>query len=188
MCSQGMSCSSMPSEHGFPVWSADVEDLTRLLLAARDGDPPALAAAVRASQAEVWRLASHLVSVDDADDVTQDVYLRAWRALPNFRGESSGRTWLLAIARRACVDAVRARVRRRRLLARVVGEHASSDASELVQSLEPGRREAFVLTQIIGCSYEETGVICGVPIGTVRSRVARAREELLVAWRAAETG
>ena len=56
---------------------------------------------------------------DDADDVTQDTFVRAWRALPAFRGDSSARTWLLAIARRACADAVRRNVRRRRLHRRV---------------------------------------------------------------------
>jgi hypothetical protein len=71
-----------------------VDELTRRLLAARDGDRHALAAAVRSSQAEVWRLAAHLVGPEDADDVTQDVFVHAWRALPAFRGDASGRTWL----------------------------------------------------------------------------------------------
>ena len=49
----------------------------------------------------------------------------------------------------------------------------------LLDTLEPDRRAAFVLTQILGCSYEETAQICGCPIGTIRSRVARARDSLL---------
>jgi len=92
-----------------------VDELTRLFLAARDGDRTALFHAVRSSQADVWRLVVHLVGPNDADDVTQDTYVRAWKALPAFRGDSSARTWLLAIARRACADAVRRNVRRRRL-------------------------------------------------------------------------
>ena len=100
-----------------PVSSVAVDELTRLFLAARDGDRTALLQAIRASQADVWRLACHLVGPNEADDVTQDTFVRAWRALPAFRGDSSARTWLLAIARRACADAVRRTVRRRRLAA-----------------------------------------------------------------------
>jgi len=168
-----------------------VDDLTRLFLAARDGDRTALYHAVRESQADVWRVAAHLVGRDDADDVTQDTFVRAWRALPAFRGDSSARTWLLSIARRACADAVRGRVRRRRLAERAAAASAAADAGTgdptgaydvhaLIAGLDRDQRDAFVLTQVVGCSYEETASICGVPIGTIRSRVARARERLLV--------
>jgi RNA polymerase sigma-70 factor (ECF subfamily) len=173
-----------------------VDDLTALLTDARGGDRVALTAFVRATQSEVWRLARHLVGPDDADDVTQDTYVRTWRALPSFRGDSSARTWLLAIARRACADAVRHHARRRRLRSRVHAEPvvtlggdpaaSGADLLELVDRLPAERREAFVLTQILGCSYDEAARIAGVPIGTIRSRVARAREALVEAIRAAE--
>ena len=100
-----------------------MDELTRLLVAGRDGDRDALAAAIRRSQADVWRLAAHLVGRDDADDVTQDVFLRAYRSLPGFRAESSGRTWLLTITRRACADLVRRTRRRRRLQDRLHSHH-----------------------------------------------------------------
>lgn len=174
-----------------------MDDLTRLLVAARDGDRLSLAAAVRMSQPEVWRLAAHLVDPAEADDVTQEVFIRAWRALPAFRAEASGRTWLLVIARRTCVDAVRRRGRKWRLDRRLadaasVRSHAGGDShgSEivaLVNGLEPERREAFVLTQLVGCSYAEAADVCDVPVGTIRSRVARARDDLVVALRAADT-
>ena len=140
-------------------------------------------------------MARHLVGPDDADDVTQDVYVRAWRSLPAYRGESSARTWLLSIARRACADAVRRRSRNRLLSARIKAQpvrHFTSDAAarreltDLVDALPPDRREAFVLTQILGCAYDEAAVIAGVPVGTIRSRVARAREALVDAVRASE--
>jgi RNA polymerase sigma-70 factor (ECF subfamily) len=176
-----------------------VDELTALLLDARDGDRASLTRAIRISQPEVWRLAAHLVDRDGADDVTQDVYLRVFRSLPSFRGESSGRTWLLAIARRTCADAVRVAVRRRARDARLHAQPVHPAGSmldpteaialdELVQALEPGRREAFVLTQVTGCSYAEAADICGVPIGTIRSRVARARSDLLDDLRAAGAG
>jgi RNA polymerase sigma-70 factor, ECF subfamily len=179
-----------------------VDELTRLFLAARDGDRTALLHAVRASQADVWRLVAHLVGPDDADDVTQDTYVRAWKALPAFRGDSSARTWLLVIARRAAADAVRRNVRRRRLQRRAEGQagatanpsgatddHAGTHAVRaLIDALPSDQRVAFVLTQVVGCSYAETATVCGVPIGTIRSRVARAREQLLDDLRGAETG
>jgi RNA polymerase sigma-70 factor (ECF subfamily) len=176
-----------------------VDELTRLFVAARDGDRSALLHAVRESQADVWRFAAHLVGRDDADDVTQDTFVRAWRALPSYRGDASARTWLLAIARRACADAIRRRVRERRLALRTLHETNAARGSEpvndsatghavfqLVDTLEPRQRAAFVLTQIVGCSYEEAAAVCGVPIGTIRSRVARARERLVAELRAAE--
>ena len=176
-----------------------MDELTRLLLAARDGDRLALAGAIRVSQAEVWRFAAHLVGPEEADDVTQDSYVRTWRALPNYRGDSSGRTWLLAIARWACADAIRRRVRERRLSTRLrdrayptevppADPFAAHGLEVLVSGLDDDRRVAFVLTQVVGCSYAEAAAVCDVPVGTIRSRVARAREDLVAAIRAAEAG
>jgi RNA polymerase sigma-70 factor, ECF subfamily len=105
----------MPSGGGAVGRVGTVDELTRLALAARDGDRDALRAFIVRSQVEVWRFVAHQVGTGDADDVTQDVYLRAWRALPAFRQEASARTWLLAIARRAGVDALRSRGRRQAL-------------------------------------------------------------------------
>ena len=176
-----------------------MDELTRLWLGARDGDHVAFAQAVRASQADVWRLARHLVGPSEADDATQETFVRAWRAIPAYRGDSSARTWLLAIARRTCADSIRSSVRRRRLASRVRhdrsrsapdagdpgGEHA---LHELVDDLDLEQREAFTLTQIVGCSYAEVAEICEIPIGTVRSRVARARERLVERIAEADTG
>ena len=170
------------------VWSVTgMDELTRLFVAARDGDRMALTEAIRASEADVWRFVAHLVGPAEADDVTQDTFLRAWRALPEFRADSSARTWLLAIARRACADAIRrAQRRRRRRRARpgragVDGRSAHADGpalrlelDELLDELDADQRAAFVLTQVIGCSYAETAEVCGTRIGTIRSRVARA--------------
>ncbi|HZE41893.1 MAG TPA: sigma-70 family RNA polymerase sigma factor [Stackebrandtia sp.] len=171
------------------------DSATALALSARDGDPAAVAAFVRATQSEVWRLCAALSDRDAADDLTQETFVRALKALPSFAARSSVRTWLLGIARRTCADHVRALVRRRGLARRAV-DHAvwvSPDASEAVNiadllgrlSLE--RRAAFVLTQVVGLTYAEAAVVENVPVGTIRSRVARAREELLDAWRQAVT-
>jgi RNA polymerase sigma-70 factor (ECF subfamily) len=170
-------------------------ELTSLLVAARDGDDEALASAIRIAQPDVWRYVAGVAGRGDADDITQDTFLRAFRALPRYRAESSGRTWLLSIAHRAAVDAIRRDQRVRRIHDRArtearpvpsASEHPHTLAA-LVARLEPDRREAFVLTQWIGCSYQEAATIVGVPVGTIRSRVARAREHLIRDLRAADT-
>jgi RNA polymerase sigma-70 factor, ECF subfamily len=178
----------MPGPRPCSVWSLAVDELTQLLLATRDGDRAALRAFVRSSQGDVWRFVAHRVGSDDADDVTQDVYVRAWRAIPAFRHDAAARTWLLAIARRACVDALRRRGRQLRLTERVAGAPttgsspdpaAANTLEDLVAGLTGDRRDAFVLTQLLGCSYDEAATLCDVPVGTIRSRVARARADLL---------
>jgi RNA polymerase sigma-70 factor (ECF subfamily) len=164
-----------------------VDDLTRLALEARQGDRVALSGFVRRSQPEVWRLCAHLVDHGSADDLTQDVYVRALPALARFRGDSSARTWLLSIAHRTCADALRRRSRRRAILGRmsirpsdlVVADPAGDlDLTLLLGMLDTDRRAAFVLTQVLGLGYREAAEVCDVPVGTIRSRVARARAEL----------
>jgi RNA polymerase sigma-70 factor (ECF subfamily) len=161
------------------------DELTELLLAAQDGDRLALSAWIKRSQAEVWRLCAQLVSREQADDVTQEVFLRAYKALPAFRGDSSARTWLLSIARRTCADAVRDLRRRRRLAARFERPSYEPDPARMVTveallaGLDPERRLAFVLTQVLGLSYADAAEICECPVGTIRSRIARARADLV---------
>jgi RNA polymerase sigma-70 factor (ECF subfamily) len=142
---------------------------------------------VRATHARVWRFVAALVDPGDADDLTQETYLRAFRGLGDFAGRSSGLTWLLAIARHVCADHIRTLRRRRRRDARLpalepVPDHAGLlGAVDLLRTLSEERREAFTLTQLLGLSYEEAAAACGVPVGTIRSRVARARLQLVAA-------
>jgi RNA polymerase sigma-70 factor, ECF subfamily len=163
----------------------DAEAVTRDALAAQLGDQAAAARFVRATQAEVWRLVAHLGGREVADDLTQETYLRAFRALPRFAARSSARTWLLAIARRVCADHVRVATRRR--TAEPARPQVAADISDqvilrtLLDALPAPRREAFVLTQLLGLGYEEAAAVCGCPIGTIRSRVARARDDLVQA-------
>lgn len=171
-----------------------MDRLTNALLLARDGDDEALTTAIRAGQAEVSRFLRPLVHPNELDDVVQETFVRAYRALPRFRGDASGRTWLLAIARGAAADATRRQIRDRRT-DRYAGTAATetppSDGAHalhaLIDGLDADRREAFVLTQIVGCSYAEAAEICRVKIGTIRSRVGRARDELLQQVRASRT-
>lgn len=163
------------------------EDLSVLIVRAADGDRDAEAAFVARTIDDVWRYCAHLVGPGQADDATQAAYVRALRSLHNFRGDSSPRTWLLGVARNTCLDEIRARGRQERILAKVRSEpaeltselDASADYSDALESLEPTRREAFVLTQVLGLSYSEAAEVIGCPVGTIRSRVARARVDLL---------
>jgi len=172
---------------------ADDTDITAWALAAGNGDRAALATFVRATQRDVYRFVAHLSSPREADDLAQETYLRALRALPSFAGRSSGRTWLLSIARHTVADAVRAVMRRPRLSgirdgdaldAHVRVRGAADEAvllRELVAALDPERRTAFVLTQVLDLSYAEAAEVCDCPVGTIRSRVSRAREDLVAA-------
>jgi RNA polymerase sigma-70 factor, ECF subfamily len=168
-----------------------MDELTRLAIAARHGDAGTMSAFIRAGQRQVWSLCAHLVDEASADDLTQETYLRVFRALPAFRQDSSGRTWLLSIARRACMDELRQRTRRRRQETLVAGlddtepdrsrETEQVEVRELLAHLPLERRDAFVLTQVLGLSYEDAARTCNCPVGTIRSRVARARVDLIEA-------
>jgi RNA polymerase sigma-70 factor (ECF subfamily) len=171
-----------------------VDELERIAVDAAAGDPLAAAALVRATQPDVWRLCAALGDRASADDLTQETYLRAFGSLHRFEHRSSVRTWLLAIARRVCADAVRSRRRRRVTL---IGEDADLEAlvhrdrpaadapaegaavADLLARLDPDRREAFVLTQLLGLPYAQAAEVAGCPVGTIRSRVARARADLI---------
>jgi RNA polymerase sigma-70 factor (ECF subfamily) len=171
-----------------------VDDETELALAAGQGDRAAAAAFVRATQQQVWRFVAHLAGPGEADDLTQETYVRALRSLPGFAARSSALTWLFVIARRVVVDHRRSAAARPRLT--TLGEWpAAADAQaarafsiedgvvlrRLLDGLAPERREALVATQVLGLSYAEAARVCDCPIGTIRSRVARARDDLIAA-------
>jgi RNA polymerase sigma-70 factor (ECF subfamily) len=171
-----------------------VDHLTRLLVAARDGDRVALERFVAETQADVWRLCRYLGDVRDADDLAQETYERAIGSIHRFRADGSARGWLLTIARRTCVDHTRRAVRRRRLDRAVLADTTAGsvdgsliapdmsgrvDLDDVLAHLDPDRRSAFVLTQVLGLQYDEAAEVLECPIGTIRSRVARARVDLV---------
>ncbi|MFI8519794.1 sigma-70 family RNA polymerase sigma factor [Streptomyces sp. NPDC085481] len=176
---------------------------TRLAMAARDGDPVKADLFVRALHRDVWRYVAYL-SADRqaADDLTQEVFLRALGALPRFQGRSSARTWLLSIARRTVVDSLRHAAARPRLSDRddwqAAAEHSQPQGlpgfedgvalAELLAAIPDDRKDAFVLTQLWGLPYAEAAEAIGCPVGTVRSRVARARVSLVALLRDDEDG
>ncbi|AYF30049.1 RNA polymerase subunit sigma [Micromonospora tulbaghiae] len=169
----------------------DDAEVTAWALAAGRGDRRAAARFVAATQDQVRRFLAALISEGEAEDLAQETFLRAVRSLPSFAGRSSARTWLLSIARRVAVDHVRTATSRPPTVPLPGGCEVADtvrgefDRQVVVQRLIAGlpaeRREAFVATQVLGLSYVEAAEVCGCPVGTIRSRVARAREDLVAA-------
>jgi RNA polymerase sigma-70 factor (ECF subfamily) len=173
--------------------SAEANDaqVTRWALAAGAGDRDAATAFIQATQHQVWRFLHHLAGPREVEDLTQETFLRALRSLPGFAGRSSARTWLFTIARRVAVDHVRATMSRPRTANVDDWQDAADTANvdrarfdddvvmrHLLDDLTDERREAFIATQVLGLSYAEAAEVCACPVGTIRSRVARAREDL----------
>ncbi|MCX4766461.1 sigma-70 family RNA polymerase sigma factor [Streptomyces sp. NBC_01275] len=175
------------------AYAAADETTTALALAARSGDADAVEQFVRALHRDVLRYVAHLCADPQAvDDLAQDTFLRALGSLHRFEGRCSARVWLLSIARRAVIDSYRYAAGRPRLsdvadwqlaveLAQPRGLPGFDDGVallDLLAALPRDRREAFVLTQLLGLPYAEAAELTACPVGTVRSRVARARATL----------
>ena len=148
-----------------------------------------------------YTLARHLVRDEhDAQDIVQEAYLRAWRHYAGFRG-GDARAWLLTIVRNCCYTWRRSRRSERDAVeyddeahgedahgdatigrfaadARVLEESDRDELRTALDQLPREFREAIVLREIEGLSYKEIGRVIGAPIGTVMSRLSRARERL----------
>lgn len=184
-----------------PTTAARVRSIQRvtdeeLVLLARQGDPDAFDQLVVRHQAAVFRAALAALRVrEDAEEVAQDAFVRAWRALGRFRGDSSFRTWMLRIVWNRAISRRRglaAWLRRATPLADVVEpaavaesqyvelQHAElhAHAVDVIQALTPKLRDALLLAQSGDYRYEEIGLMLGVPVGTVKWRVSEARRKV----------
>ena len=164
--------------------------MTSLEAAARraaKGDGQAFEAVCQVLQDNVWRYCYALVGDRElAAEAAQETFLRSVRAIRRFRGEAPVRVWYLTLARRATAEVLR-RARREPGVERgwpveEVVPGPSVEAQLLVEQLPAELRQAFVLTQVLGLSYAETARVMGSAVGTVRSRVFRARARLVAAW------
>jgi RNA polymerase sigma-70 factor, ECF subfamily len=153
---------------------------------AKRGDRWAFEQLVERHQHRLFTLAARtLGSPDDAGDAVQEAFLRAWLALPRFRGGSLFSTWLYRICLNAAHDQ---RLRRRAEPVELVERPDPRDAfaeSELsgelqdaLDGLDEAYRVAVVLYDVLGCSYAEIAELTDVPEGTVKSRIYRGRTEL----------
>ncbi|MFD7137272.1 sigma-70 family RNA polymerase sigma factor [Streptomyces sp. NPDC059894] len=189
------SSTAVPASRGTTGEPPSLDDsITAWALAARGGDADAVEQFVRAVHRDVQRYVAHLCGDPQAvDDLAQDTFLRALGSLHRFEGRSSARAWLLSIARRAVIDSFRCAAARPRLSDVSDWQLAVERAQpqdlpgfddgiallDLLASLPDERREAFVLTQLVGLPYADAAEVSDCPVGTVRSRVARARATLM---------
>lgn len=171
--------------------AVDVSDVAR----SRAGDMAAFADLVRRHQARVFRFILRMLDThDEAMELTQDVFVKAWQALPGWRPEARFSTWLLQIARNAALDHLR---RRQRVQfapledgfdvadaapgpeARYASRQQQVRLDRALLRIAPEHRDILLLREIEGLAYGELADILGVAEGTVKSRLARARAALL---------
>ena len=163
---------------------------------ARGGDEAAFGDFVRRHTAAVHRWMARSVGEQDAEDMTQEVFLKAYRGLDRFRGDAPARAWLAAIADNAVKNRYRSLSRFRRIFsgadpseieaaaeAADPEQTARSDESrrhvaEALSRIPPEFRMPVVLRDLEEWSYDELAVSLAVPIGTVKSRIARGRGQL----------
>ena len=163
-------------------------DDTSLVARARSGDDAAFEVLVRRHTDAVWRVARSMLHDDfAAEEAVQDTFLRVYRSLATFRGEAAVRTWLVSICTRVCVDRLRSKRADvvpldRAETVRTAGP--SDDRVHLeaaVRRLATDERAAFLLVDVLGYTSGEAAELIGAPASTLRSRVARAREQLAAA-------
>jgi len=173
----------------------------QLIRRASEGDMDAFAESFEPLRGMVYAVAYRLVGPDDADDVVMETYLKAWQALPRFRGRSSLKTWLYRIAYNCAIDMSRARHRRREqtltpetpeqgmeknlrddrqetpdvVMAR---EETVEEVRRVLTKLSPEHRATLELRYSDGLSYNEIAAATGVSIGTVMSRLYYGKRQL----------
>lgn len=168
------------------------EDL--LIAQSRGGDTRAFDLLVEKYQDRVYDLAYRITGHhDDAQDAAQEAFVKAYRALGTFRGDAAFSTWLHRIAVNAAYDAVRRRppAGSQPVEAAAAAVDPLGDRAERVEArgrillaiaaLPLEQRAVVVLRDIQGWSYEEIAAIAEIPLGTVRSRLARGRQALKAA-------
>ena len=179
----------------------------RLVAQAKSGDLKAFDQLVLRHQQMVFAVALRMLGdYDEATDVAQDSFVRAYQSLQAFRGEAKFSTWLVSIAMNLCRNRRRWWGRRKRVIVASTDDPVGADGDETLgqllqdpgpspsdialrrerhdqlmralQQLEESHRSVIVLRDIEGCSYEEIAVVLRCQAGTVKSRLSRARAQL----------
>jgi len=189
----GSGCVKVPARRELPSAQANVTRACRGVVAA-------FSRLVETHSDLVHRVAVRLVGADDAQDASQETWIRVWRNLKSFRGESAFTTWLYKVATNSCLRMRRDRAQHREreygdegtiLLAEPSGGEADPEVSVLdaerwkevsaaLDRVRADHRAALTLRHMDGLSYAEISEVLGVPVGTAKGWVSRGRDALLV--------
>lgn len=173
----------------------------QLVARAQKGDTRAFELLVRKYQHKIVQLVSRLVGEGDAPDVAQETFIKAYRALKGFQGNSAFYTWLYRIGINSAKNHLVSRGRRptsqdidiadaelyghTEFLSDgdtpesiLLSQEINQKVAEVIQRLPADLRQAITLRELEGLSYEEIAEVMNCPIGTVRSRIFRAREAI----------
>lgn len=159
-----------------------------------DGDERAIRWVLNRYRERVVRLAAHVLhNSREAEDVAQEAFVKAFRQIAQFRGESGFYAWLYRIVINLCLD----RMRRRSVTAETPLEGTLPSlvafapdiekrlaVEQVLNSLSPPMRAALVLREVEGLEYTEIAHVLEIPVGTVRSRLNTAREQFRRRWMA----
>jgi len=168
-------------------------DEAALVAAAQAGDLDAFESLVRQHTQSVYAHAARFFGdASVAEDVVQEVFIKVYRSIGDFDERSRLSTWLYRVTRNVCLDQVRAGRRRPvpvdplQIEARLPGDLSDEVALKTsvetaMRALAPEDRDALSAVSVFGLTYAEAGEVLGVPAGTVKSRVFRARRSLAAA-------
>jgi RNA polymerase sigma-70 factor (ECF subfamily) len=173
-----------------------------LITRAKKGDQDAFGQLVLAHQNKVFSLCVHLLnSREDAEDMAQEAFLKAWRSLGGFQGESSFATWMHRLTTNVCLDHLRKQARRQNISTAVSlddeesgwtapADHTQDPQRRLEQQeqrelltkalneLPEHHRRLIIMREVSGLSYQEIADALDADLGTVKSGISRARERL----------
>lgn len=178
------------------------EDEARIIQQVQRGDTNAFEQLVREYEKNVYNLALRMVrNPDDAADMTQDAFIKAYNSLPSFRGDSKFSVWLYRIVSNVCLDFLRSRSRHQTVSLSVEDDNGEETELDIpdeghspeelleqkltresvnrgLEALPADYRQILLLREIQGLSYEEISAILSLELGTVKSRIFRARKKL----------
>lgn len=209
----GPDATAVPAETGLAEDTSAERSFTEATLVARaqDGDLDAFTRLVQGHETELFRLAYRMLGDrGDAEDVIQDSLVLSWRKLPTLTDPQAFRSWIYHLATRQCLNVIRGRARRRTDLTsggdlesssavssagpdhRAEDPAAAAETSarqrgldQVLAALPADQRACWVLKELHDLSYPEIAWATGVPVSTVRGRIARARQQLakgMSAW------
>lgn len=175
------------SSEGALAW-ADKQEAAEVVEACQNGDPVAQRRLYEVSHQNVYRLMVRMIGIQDAADITQQVFLQAFRKIGQFSGRSQFGTWIYRVAVNEALQHLR-KLKRSKVqmleqepMDRSPNSHESFDDKDLLEQalghLDPDLKSAFLLREVEGLSYSEIAHALQIPEGTVGSRLNRARREL----------